>query len=116
MATTVAVKVKLYVCVRLAIAAILINSIKMIVGISMAHANGADSSTEKLGAVRTLPSLQTRAQPPLQSPTLHLGMLQKQFFEYAKENNWVAIATSHRDEFTVHQLQPGGEGLYALPD
>jgi hypothetical protein len=116
MATTVAVKVKLYVCVRLAIAAILINLIKMIVGISMVHANDADSSTEKLGAVRTLPSLQTRAQPPLQPSTLHLGMLQKQFFEYAKDNNWVAITTIHRDKFTVHQLQPGGEGLYALPD
>jgi hypothetical protein len=113
MANTVAVKVKLYVCARLAIAAILVN---MIVGISMTQANDADSSTEKLGAVRALPSLQTRAQPPLQPTTLHLGMLQNQFFEYAKDNNWVAIATIHRGEFTVHQLQPGGEGLYALPD
>jgi len=109
----VAVRVKLDAWASSAILAILTN---MIVGIPMTQANDADSSTEKLGAVRTLPSLQTRAQPPLQPPTLHLGMLQKQFFEYAKDNNWAAIATIHRDEFTVHQLQPGGEGLYALPD
>jgi hypothetical protein len=75
-----------------------------------------DDANQKLGTVRTLPSLQTRARPPLQPETLHLGMLETQFFDYAKENNWAAIATVHRDEFTVHQLQPGGEGLYALPD
>lgn len=75
-----------------------------------------DDSNQKLGTVRTLPSLQTRAQPPLQPDTLHLGMLETQFFKYAQDNNWAAIATMHRDEFTMHQLQPGGEGLYALPD
>lgn len=76
----------------------------------------AESEDQKLGAMRTLPSLQTRARPPLQPTTLHLGMLEKQFFEYAKDNNWAAISTTSRNEFTVHQLQPGGEGLYALPD
>jgi len=79
-------------------------------------ARADDSTNEKLGTVRTLPSLQTRARPPLQPSTLHLGMLETQFFEYAKDNNWAAIATIHRQEFTVHKLQPGGEGLYALPD
>jgi len=74
------------------------------------------NANEKLGTVRTLPSLQTRATPPLQPSTLHLGMLETQFFEYAKENNWAAIATIHQNQYTVHKLQPGGEGLYALPD
>ncbi len=74
------------------------------------------NANEKLGTVRTLPSLQTRATPPLQPSTLHLGMLETQFFEYAKENNWAAIGTVHQNQYTVHKLQPGGEGLYALPD
>jgi len=97
----------------LAIATILTT---MIVDRPMALANEAEHTNEKLGTVRTLPSLQTRARPPLQPTTLHLGMLEKQFFEYAQDNNWAAIATIHRNEFTMHQLQPGGEGLYALPD
>jgi hypothetical protein len=42
--------------------------------------------------------------------------LETQFFGYAKDNNWAAIATIHRNQFTMHKLQPGGEGLYALPD
>ena len=79
-------------------------------------AQSAEPDAQKLGTVRTLPSLQTRARPPLQPTTLHLGMLEKQFFEYAKENNWAAISTIRRNEFAVHKLQPGGEGLYALPD
>ncbi len=75
-----------------------------------------DADNQKLGTVRTLPSLQTRAHPPLQPDTLHLGMLEPQFFQYAQDNNWAAIVTIHRDQYTMHQLQPGGEGLYALPD
>jgi hypothetical protein len=97
----------------LAIATILTT---MIVDRPAAQANDSEHTNEKLGTVRALPSLQTRARPPLQPATLHLGMLEKQFFEYAKDNNWAAIATIHRNEFTMHQLQPGGEGLYALPD
>ena len=81
-----------------------------------AQANEHDADNQKLGTVRSLPSLQTRAHPPLQPDTLHLGMLEPQFFKYAQDNNWAAIATIHRDEYTMHQLQPGGEGLYALPD
>ena len=46
-----------------------------------------DTSANKLGTSRSLPSLQTRARPPLQPETLHLGMLETQFFEYAQENN-----------------------------
>lgn len=87
-----------------------------IVYIPAAQANEHDDDNQKLGTVRALPSLQTRAHPPLQPDTLHLGMLEPQFFKYAQENNWAAIATIHRDEYTMHQLQPGGEGLYALPD
>ena len=81
-----------------------------------AQSDDATNASEKLGTVRTLPSLQTRARPPLQPETLHIGMLATQFFEYAKDNNWAAIATIQRDRYTVHSLQPGGEGLYALPD
>ena len=96
-------------CVTLTIATICLNAI--------AYTDVAWSdNAEKFGTVRTLPSLQTRARSPLQPSTLHLGMLETQFFEYAKDNNWAAIATIHRDEFTLHKLQPGGEGLYALPD
>jgi hypothetical protein len=83
---------------------------------STADVSQGNPSNQKLGTTRRLPSLQTRARPPLQPETFHLGMLETQFFEYAKENNWVAIATIHRDEVTMHRLQPGGEGLYALPD
>jgi hypothetical protein len=83
--------------------------------IPAAQANEHDDN-QKLGTVRTLPSLQTRAHPPLQPDTLHLGMLEPQFFKYAQDNNWAAIATIHRNQYTMHQLQPGGEGLYALPD
>jgi hypothetical protein len=79
-------------------------------------ARSNDAANQKLGTVRTLPSLQTRSHPPLQPDTLHLGMLEPQFFKYAQDNNWAAIATIHRDEYTMHQLQPGGEGLYALPE
>ncbi|OIP76758.1 MAG: hypothetical protein AUK48_05330 [Oscillatoriales cyanobacterium CG2_30_44_21] len=78
--------------------------------------DGIEQPYQKVGNVRTLPSLQTRAKPPLQPETLHLGMLESQFFEYAKDNNWAAIATTQREQYTMHQLQPGGEGLYALPD
>ncbi|PZU96317.1 MAG: hypothetical protein DCE90_09665 [Pseudanabaena sp.] len=76
----------------------------------------AEQPNQKIGNVRTLPSLQTRAKPPLQPETLHLGMLESRFFEYARDNNWAAIATTQRDRYTMHQLQPGGEGLYALPE
>lgn len=75
-----------------------------------------EQTNQKVGNVRTLPSLQTRAKPPLQPETLHLGMLEAQFFEYAQDNNWAAIATTQREQYTMHQLQPGGEGLYALPE
>ncbi|OYQ63359.1 hypothetical protein B9G53_17450 [Pseudanabaena sp. SR411] len=80
------------------------------------RSDNSANANEKLGTVRTLPSLQTRARPPLQPDTLHVGMLETQFLKYAQDNNWAAIATIHRDEYTVHKLQPGGEGLYALPD
>jgi len=102
------VKVKFFVCMVIAT-----TIFSAIASVSMAQAEEAD---QKLGTIRTLPSLQTRAQPPLQPETLHLGMLEAQFFAYAQENNWAAIATIHRDQYTMHQLQPGGEGLYALPD
>lgn len=106
-----ATKFDFQVCIGLAIAASIFNAIAYI-PIAQSH----DAGNEKLGTVRTLPSLQTRARPPLQPETLHIGMLETQFFEYAKDNNWTAIATIHRNEFTMHQLQPGGEGLYALPE
>ncbi|MEE3717276.1 hypothetical protein V2H45_11000 [Tumidithrix elongata RA019] len=76
----------------------------------------AEPSDEKIGGSRNLPPLQTRARPPLQPETLHIGMMETQFFAYARENNWAAIATTHRAQATVHRLQPGGEGLYALPN
>ncbi|WP_055075349.1 hypothetical protein [Pseudanabaena sp. 'Roaring Creek'] len=106
-----ATKFDFQVCIGLAIAASIFNAIA-----SIPVAQSHDAGNEKLGTVRTLPSLQTRARPPLQPETLHIGMLETQFFEYAKDNNWAAIATIHRHEFTMHQLQPGGEGLYALPE
>lgn len=108
------IRLNSYINVGIAIAMIALGAI--------AHPSAAQSSddashsNEKLGTVRTLPSLQTRARPPLQPETLHLGMLATQFFEYAQENNWAAISTVQRDGFTVHSLQPGGEGLYALPN
>lgn len=108
-----AVKVK-FLCFSMAIASSLFTAIAHI---PAAQANNAgDTPNQKLGTVRRLPSLQTRARTPLQAETLHLGMLEKQFFNYAKDNNWAAITTVHRDQYTMHQLQPGGEGLYALPD
>ena len=106
-----AIRVNFYVCLGLTIAIIGINAIA-----DTFAARADDSTNAKLGTVRTLPNLQTRARPPLQPTTLHLGMLETQFFEYAKDNNWTAIATINRQEFTVHKLQPGGEALYALPD
>ena len=106
-----AIRFNFYICTSFAIAYTFLSAIAYT---PMARSEG--SAEEKLGTVRTLPSLQTRARPPLQPTTLHLGMLEKQFFEYAKDNNWAAIATIHRDEYTMHHLQPGGEGLYALPD
>ncbi|ELS34502.1 MULTISPECIES: hypothetical protein [Pseudanabaena] len=106
-----ATKFDFQVCMGLAIAASIFNAIAYI-PVAQSH----DAGSEKLGTVRALPSLQTRARPPLQPETLHIGMLETQFFEYAKDNNWAAIATIHRNEFTMHQLQPGGEGLYALPE
>lgn len=108
-----ATKVNFCVSIGIAIAASLFSAIAYI---PAAQANEHDDDNQKLGAVRALPSLQTRAHPPLQPDTLHLGMLEPQFFKYAQDNNWAAIATIHRDEYTMHQLQPGGEGLYALPD
>ncbi|MDX2254320.1 MAG: hypothetical protein NW214_02280 [Pseudanabaenaceae cyanobacterium bins.39] len=114
---------KFFVHIRLAIAmGVTVAYLSSLVSIPVAVASTASdsqdnpSSQKKLGTTRRLPSLQTRARPPLQPETFHLGMLETQFFEYAKENNWAAIATVHRDEVTMHRLQPGGEGLYALPD
>jgi hypothetical protein len=75
-----------------------------------------DLGDRKIGGTRNLPPLQTRARPPLQAETLHLGMVEAQFFAYAKENNWAAIATIRGSRATAHKLQPGGEGLYALPN
>jgi hypothetical protein len=106
-----AIRIKPCGSIGIAIATSLFSAIAFI---HAARPNDADN--QKLGTARTLPSLQTRARPPLQPDTLHLGMLEPQFFKYAQDNNWAAIATIHRDEFTMHQLQPGGEGLYALPD
>jgi len=106
-----AIKVNFYICAGIAIATTFFSAIAPTFA-----AQPDDTDNQKLGTVRTLPSLQTRARSPLQPETLHLGMLEKQFFDYAKDNNWAAIATIHRDEYTMHQLQPGGEGLYALPD
>ncbi|AFY70936.1 hypothetical protein Pse7367_2681 [Thalassoporum mexicanum PCC 7367] len=71
---------------------------------------------EKLGATRQLPSLQTRARPPLQPDTLHLGMVQAQFFEYAADNNWLALETQVGEVAIFYQWLPGGEGIYALPE
>ncbi len=103
--------IKVNFCLVLAIAAFQFNAIAFTLA-----ARADNAINQKLGAVRTLPSLQTRARPPLQPSTLHIGMLETQFFEYAKDNNWAAIATMHREQNTMHRLQPGGEGLYALPN
>jgi hypothetical protein len=120
-----AIRINFHVCIVLTIAAICFMTIASSraarsqtkqTRIREPQIANATETDEKLGTVRTLPTLQTRARPPLQPSTLHLGMLEPQFFEYARDNNWVAIATIHRKEFTVHKLQPGGEGLYALPD
>jgi|GEM_PF-1102296 len=70
----------------------------------------------KVGEVRSLPNLQTRARPPLLPKSLHLGMKELQFFDYAQSNNWASIESIHRGNNVVHRLQPGGEGLYALPN
>ena len=109
-----AMKVNSQICLGIAIAAVCFTAIAYVPD-AKAKDNAAQTN-QKLGTVRTLPSLQTRARPPLQPETLHLGMLESQFFEYARDNNWTAIATTQRDQYTMHQLQPGGEGLYALPD
>ena len=106
-----AIRVNFCISIGMAIAASFFSAIAL-----TPAARSNDAAYQKLGTVRTLPSLQTRAHPPLQPDTLHLGMLEPQFFKYAQDNNWAAIATIHRDEYTMHQLQPGGEGLYALPD
>ncbi len=106
-----AIRVNFCISIGMAIAASFFSAISL-----TPAARSNDAANQKLGTVRTLPSLQTRAHPPLQPDTLHLGMLEPQFFKYAQDNNWAAIATIHRDEYTMHQLQPGGEGLYALPD
>ncbi|MCX5934689.1 MAG: hypothetical protein NTU99_07890 [Pseudanabaena sp. LacPavin_0818_WC45_MAG_42_6] len=106
-----AIRVNFCISIGMAIAASFFSAIAL-----TPAARSNDAANQKLGTVRTLPSLQTRAHPPLQPDTLHLGMLEPQFFKYAQDNNWAAIATIHRDEYTMHQLQPGGEGLYALPD
>lgn len=108
-----AVRVNFYLRTIIVIATFSLGAIAIAIAMQSDHLSHA---SEKLGATRTLPSLQTRARSPLQPSTLHLGMLETQFFEYAKDNNWAAITTIHRDEYTMHQLQPGGEGLYALPD
>lgn len=77
-----------------------------------------DKSPDKIkfGEVRSLPTLQTRARPPLLPKALHIGMKEIQFFEYAKENNWAAVTSIHRTRNVSHILQPGGEGVYALPN
>ena len=106
-----AIRVNFCISIGMAIAASFFSAIAL-----TPAARSNDAANQKLGTVRTLPSLQTRAHPPLQPDTLHLGMLEPQFFKYAQDNNWAAIATIHRDDYTMHQLQPGGEGLYALPD
>ena len=106
-----AIRVNFCISIGMAIAASFFSAIAL-----TPAARSNDAANQKLGTVRALPSLQTRAHPPLQPDTLHLGMLEPQFFKYAQDNNWAAIATIHRDEYTMHQLQPGGEGLYALPD
>ncbi|TYQ28028.1 hypothetical protein PseudUWO311_06240 [Pseudanabaena sp. UWO311] len=106
-----AIRVNFCISIGMAIATSLFSAIAI-----TPAARSNDAGNQKLGTVRALPSLQTRAHPPLQPDTLHLGMLEPQFFKYAQDNNWAAIATIHRDEYTMHQLQPGGEGLYALPD
>lgn len=76
----------------------------------------ASAEPGKVGEVRSLPGLQTRARPPLLPGTLHIGMWENRFFEYAKDNNWAAIATVQRQDATRYDLQPGGEGVYALPN
>ena len=101
------------VCIGMTIAATVFSAIAYTPAV---RSDNSANANEKLGTVRTLPSLQTRARPPLQPDTLHVGMLETQFLKYAQDNNWAAIATIHRDNYTVHKLQPGGEGLYALPD
>ncbi|MBD2317587.1 hypothetical protein [Phormidium tenue] len=101
------------VCIGMTIAATFFSAIAYTPAV---RSDDSANANEKLGTVRTLPSLQTRARPPLQPDTLHVGMLETQFLKYAQDNNWAAIATIHRDDYTVHKLQPGGEGLYALPD
>ncbi|MEA5477498.1 hypothetical protein VB774_07675 [Pseudanabaena galeata UHCC 0370] len=101
------------VCIGMAIAVTIFSAIAYTPAV---RSDDSANANEKLGTVRTLPSLQTRARPPLQPDTLHVGMLETQFLKYAQDNNWAAIATIHRDDYTVHKLQPGGEGLYALPD
>lgn len=113
MGACMAIRVNFCICVGIAIATSFFSAIALT---PAARPNENDTGNQKLGTVRALPSLQTRARPPLHPDTLHLGMLEPQFFKYAQDNNWVAIATIHRDQYTMHQLQPGGEGLYALPD
>jgi hypothetical protein len=77
----------------------------------------SDSNTgKKVGATRRLPSLQTRAKPPLAPDTLHMGMVQSQFFKYAQDNNWLALETAVGEEAIFYQWLPGGEGIYALPE
>ncbi len=69
-------------------------------------ARSNDAANQKLGTVRTLPSLQTRAHPPLQPDTLHLGMLEPQFFKYAQDNNWAAIEPPPRQPAHLQRLAP----------
>ncbi len=83
---------------------------------AQAEPSPGKSPSVKVGASRALPSLQTRARPPLLPPRLYVGMLEPSFFAYAQDNNWLAIATERRQESVCHHLAPGGEGLYALPD
>ena len=96
-----AIRVNFCISIGMAIATSLFSAIAI-----TPAARSNDAGNQKLGTVRALPSLQTRAHPPLQPDTLHLGMLEPQFFKYAQDNNWAAIATIHRDEYTMHQLQP----------
>jgi hypothetical protein len=76
----------------------------------------AEANPSKVGEVRSLPGLQTRARPPLLPAALYIGMTERSFFEYAKDNNWAAIDTIKLQSATSHHLLPGGEGVYALPN
>ncbi|HAN46282.1 MAG TPA: hypothetical protein DCQ32_06975 [Cyanobacteria bacterium UBA8156] len=66
----------------------------------------------KVGQPRGLPPLQTRSRS---EPVWHLGMTELQFFAYARDRNWAAIASEELEGMQCHGVVPGGEGLYAPP-